>query len=88
LLTRHGYTMFDFYMAFKRFDALAKFDNASGRLRRSKPPLADEGYETLLPDPPTLDEMRQYFNAQLDQLESDLARIELAKGRAPTSSRP
>lgn len=88
LLTCHGYTMYDFYMAFKRFDALAKFDNASGRLRRSKPPLADEGYETLLPDPPTLDQMRQYFEAQLDLLESELAKIELAKGMPPTSNRP
>ncbi|WP_334191091.1 nucleotidyl transferase AbiEii/AbiGii toxin family protein, partial [Noviherbaspirillum sp.] len=73
LMTRHGYTMGDFHRTFIRIDSPAKFGIASGRLRLCRPLSDDEGYEQLLDAPPTLDDMRLFFNAQLDALETQLA---------------
>ena len=49
------------------------FDIAGVRLRSGKPSLTDEGYVNLLPDPPSLETMRDFFVATLDRLEVDLS---------------
>lgn len=74
LMTRHGYSGEDFHRAFVAADCQNAFDGASLRLRACKPTLTDEGYVHLLEDaPPTLDEMRAYFNDMLDRIEVDLS---------------
>ena len=78
LIKQHGYTFDDVYAVFRRVGRLAAFNNATSRLRSCKPGAADEGY---LPHParvpngaPTLDEMREFFNRELDALQTRLAR--------------
>lgn len=74
LMTRHGYSIVDFYDVFAHLSAIPKFENARIRLLACKADLADEGYEQLLTDAPSLDCMRAFFQAQFDELEVRLAR--------------
>jgi hypothetical protein len=73
LITQHGYDFHDFYRTFARLGVLNSYANAAMRLRKCRPDLDDPGYEQLLAKAPTLDELRAFFNAQLDDLEVDLA---------------
>lgn len=73
LMNQHGFTGEDLYRAFVDTGRENKFDMASVRLRSGKPSLTDEGYVNLLTDPPSLETMRSFFDAVLDQLEVDLS---------------
>jgi hypothetical protein len=86
LITRHGYSMDDFYRVFESLDSLNKYDIATMRLRKCRPDLGDEGYEQLLPDAPTLDAMRTFFSEQLDVLEARLAEIAFRENDLPDFS--
>ncbi len=77
LLNFHGYTMRDVYDVFQQVNSLAKFNIAQSRLRSCSVEASDPGYETLLPDPPSIDDMRAYFAQELDALEIALARERL-----------
>jgi hypothetical protein len=52
------------------------------RLCGGVPQLNDEGYAHLLPNPPTLDRMRDFFIEQRDALEIESA-AEAARRRQP-----
>lgn len=73
LMSHHGFDGGDFYRVFVEADREPLFDIANMRLRRGVPSLADEGYDTLLKNPPSLSEMHAFFTAMLDQLEIDLS---------------
>ncbi|MGF6575139.1 hypothetical protein ABH945_007268 [Paraburkholderia sp. GAS333] len=75
LMTRHGYTIVDFYRVFVRYDALGKYDIAAMRLRSGRTQAGDEGDERMLmlEDAPPLEDMKRYFNEEVDRLEVGLA---------------
>lgn len=73
LMTQHGFDGADFHRAFVDADRESGFDMASLRLRGGKPSLTDEGYASLLENPPSPEAMRDYFAAVLDRLEVDLS---------------
>lgn len=75
LLTQHGYTMADFRRAFEKANHLSTFDNACLRIEACKPYPEDEGYRHLLERAPSLAEMAAYFSAEIDKLQTDLARV-------------
>jgi hypothetical protein len=74
LLTRHGYDTKDLYRVFDEADRGHSFKIAEQRLRACLPGKTDEGYLHLMEPAPTLDELRAFFNASLDQLEIDLSK--------------
>lgn len=67
LLTQHGYTIQDMYQAFEQTSRTHNFDSACLRLRTCRKSPTDEGYVHLLEHPPQLDEIRDYFNAAIDE---------------------
>jgi len=74
LINHHGYSFDDMRAVFGRLNRLAAFNNAASRLRLATPGAADEGYLSLMPDAPSLDGMRAFFNDGLDALETRLAK--------------
>lgn len=78
LIKHHGYSFEDMRGVYSRLNRLAAFNNASSRLRLAAPGAADEGYLSLMPDAPSLDEMRAFFNDGLDALEQKLAKTAFA----------
>jgi len=74
LMTQHGLSIVDFYNVFARLSVIPKFENARIRLLACRPDPADEGYEQLLIDAPSLDSMRAFFQTQFDELEVRLAK--------------
>lgn len=74
LINHHGYSFDDMRAVYGRLNRLAAFNNATSRLRLAAPGAADEGYLSLMLDAPSLDEMRAFFNQELDALEMKLAK--------------
>lgn len=70
LMTRHGFTMDDFYRVFQKYDAASKYDIASMRLRSGRPDPGDEGYEQLLTEAPALPALTDFFARGLDDIET------------------
>lgn len=64
---------FDIYRAFARSGVPGKFDIAMMRLCSGKPSETDEGYEALLPNPPSIKEMSEYFKVVRDEAERAIA---------------
>ena len=73
LLRDHGFTLRDYRAAFVEAGAEAQCDTGLTRLCDGLPQRADEGYAHLLSQPPTLKEMTDFFIAQRNQLEVELA---------------
>jgi len=73
LMTRHGFDGADFRRVFEEARRESGFDIANARLRKGIPSIADEGYASLLENPPSLEEMRAFFTEMLDRLEVDLS---------------
>jgi len=61
LMKHHGFSWKDFYQAFVETESEGQYDYAAERLTRAHPSKSDEGYEALLPNPPTIEEMRAFF---------------------------
>jgi len=61
LMKYHGFSWKDFYQAFVQAGSKGQYDFAADRLSRTRPAIDDEGYEALLPNPPTITEMREFF---------------------------
>ncbi len=81
LMTRHGYDMSDLYRVFEAAAILPKFEIASIRLRTLQPLPGDEGYEHLLGEPISLEQMRGFFTEQIDALQVQLSKAALATHR-------
>jgi hypothetical protein len=61
LFQSHGFTWKDFHGAFLEYSNPGQYENAAGRLCSGQPQANDEGYETLVENPPTIKKMREYF---------------------------
>ncbi len=79
LIKRHGYSIFDYYKAFEEGGQPLKAEIGMNRLCRGIPQSNDEGFEELIENPPTLDEMAAFFREQRDRYEIETA-ASLAEG--------
>lgn len=73
LMKAHGFGLRDYRAAFVEADAASEFDIGLSRLCSGVPQKDDEGYVHLLPNAPSLGEMKAFFIAQRDKLEVELA---------------
>ncbi len=73
LMKHHGFTGVDLYKAFLQNSRPQKFDIAIKRLTSGKPALNDEGYQSLLQSPPTVQEMSEFFKAAANEVIKHLA---------------
>lgn len=73
LLTGNYFKPADFYAAFEEAGVPMKFDIAMHRMCKDPIPESDEGYDTLLPNPPTITQMQKYFIGLKAQIEEDVA---------------
>jgi predicted nucleotidyltransferase component of viral defense system len=69
LISSHGYSFEDIYAVYRRIGRLPSFKILDMHLRACKPELSDEGYLQLTQNAPTLDDLRIFFGAGLDELE-------------------
>lgn len=74
LMTSHGYTMRMMYEMYKRIDMPHAFSNAKMRMRSCRVDASDEGYAGLMTPSPSLVDIRDFFNVELDDVEKALAR--------------
>ena len=88
LLREHGFTICDYRAAFAEAGVHSQCDTGLSRLCAGVPQKDDEGYAHLLPNPPTLAEMKAFFVAQRDQLEIELASEAFRQGQQPPGHRP
>jgi predicted nucleotidyltransferase component of viral defense system len=75
LLQQGLFQPLDVYRSFELAGVPSKFDIAMHRLCSGKVSLLDEGYQTLLTDPPSLLDMQLYFKAVRDEIEIEVARL-------------
>lgn len=82
LMRDHGFSIHDYAAAFREAGIPGYLDTGLARLCSGRPSAHDEGWQHLLDHAPSLEEMRDYFIAQRDFLESDAAARAFAKDRA------
>jgi predicted nucleotidyltransferase component of viral defense system len=75
LLTQHGFSFDDVYAVFNTIHRLPAFASLCMRLRACRVNAADEGYESLMDKAPSVDELREFFNKEIDALERRLAAV-------------
>jgi DNA-binding transcriptional MerR regulator len=73
LLRDHGFTIRDYRNVFEKSGNLAQCDTGLARLCSGIPQRGDEGYLHLLTNPPTLEDLKNFFIAQREKLEVELA---------------
>jgi len=73
LMKNHGYTFRQFHQVFVETKTEAAYDLAVARLCSGQPPSTDEGFESLLPDPPTAEIMGQFFTERKNRYEQETA---------------
>ena len=78
LLKKKHFKPIELMRAFERAGAPGKYDIAMMRLCSGKPGLNDEGYETLVKNPPTVEEMQRFFFEIRDRIEQDVAHHAMA----------
>jgi len=73
LLHDYGFSIRDFRNAFREAGVESQCGIALARLCSGAPQADDEGYAHLLPNPPSLDDMRAFFVAERNRLEIEAA---------------
>jgi hypothetical protein len=73
LMRDHGFSIYDYRAAFVESGCPAECDTGLTRLCSGIPQRNDEGYTHLLANPPSLEEMKAFFEAQRARLEIDIA---------------
>jgi hypothetical protein len=73
LMRDHGFSIYDYRAAFDEAGCSAECDTGLARLCSGVPQRTDEGYAHLLSNPPSLEEMKAFFEAQRTRLEIDTA---------------
>ena len=73
LMRDHGFTIQDYRAVFDEVGSSSECDIGLSRLCSGIPQRDDEGYAHLLPNPPSLEEMKTFFQAQRARLEIDVA---------------
>jgi hypothetical protein len=81
LLRDHGFTLRQYREAFRQAGISSQADIGLSRLCSGVPQKGDEGCAHLLSNPPSLDEMKCFFEARRDQLEIELAAEARARGK-------
>lgn len=81
LLQRGLFQPLDIYRTYDMAGVPAKFDIAMGRMCSGKVSLLDEGYESLMPSPPSVAEMQTYFKTVRDEIEVEVARLKALNRR-------
>ncbi len=79
LIKSHGFTLDDYRAAFERAGASGQFDRGLTHLCRCQPGANDRGYNTLLADPPTFQEIAAQFTAWRDDYEVGQASLLASK---------
>lgn len=74
LLERGLFQPMDIYQAFELAGVPSKFDIARSRMTYGNPGLNDEGFASLLPHPPTQQDMQEIFKAVFSGIEVEVAR--------------
>lgn len=78
LLQQKHFKPIEVMRAFERAGTPGKYDIAMMRLCSGKPGLNDEGYETLMENPPTRENMQRFFFEIRDRIEQDVAHHAMA----------
>lgn len=73
LMKCHGFTIADYRNAFDLAGILNQWESGISRICSGKPQATDEGFEELVKNPPTLDEISAYFRKLRDQIEERLS---------------
>lgn len=81
LLQSGRFTHRDFIEAYERAGVPQKRDIALARMTGGKLAATDEGFSTLLGNPPSLEVMREFFVALADAVEQELAARVFAGGK-------
>jgi len=77
----------DYREAFQEAGIVTQFEIGLSRLCSGIPQRDDEGYAHLLPNAPTLDEMKNFFISQRDQLKIQLAAQALRSRQGPVADK-
>lgn len=85
LMRTRGYRLRDMLAVFERAKLPLHFDTALSRLCSGVPRQGDPGLAGLVADPPTVEEMRDFFRQQRDELEVELATERFRETPPPTS---
>lgn len=83
----HGFLIRDYQAAFREAGVASQCEIGLSRLCSGVPQRDDEGYQHLLADPPTLEEMTAFFAEQRNRLEIESAADALRSSRDPGRSR-
>lgn len=75
LMRERGFTLADYHAAFVRAGIPQQFDVGLNRLCSGIPAKADEGFEQLVAEAPTLAVMRDFFRQRRDDFEREAARV-------------
>jgi hypothetical protein len=86
LMTQHGFSMDDFVAAYQAAGAGLQLDLAFQRLASGQPRTGDPGVEGLMPHPPTVAELAEFFRAEIVRWKSQ--RAATAWSAQPTTSGP
>lgn len=73
LMKDHGFTIAEMRDVYVKADSDGSFDFALNKLCSIRSDFKDEGYEALLPNPPSLEQMRSFFSQERDKFETALA---------------
>ncbi|MDB5818558.1 MAG: hypothetical protein JWQ11_2198 [Rhizobacter sp.] len=92
MLDRGLFQPLDIYRTFEQAGVPVKFGIAMTRMCEGKVSLLDEGYESLLAHPPSLDTMRAFFKQVRENVETEVTRLKaierFAAGGAGALHRP
>ena len=88
LLREHGFSLRDYRAAFQEAGISSQFETGLNRLCSGIPQKDDEGYAHLLPNAPSLDEMKAFFTSQRNRLEVELAAESLRSRRQSAKNKP
>lgn len=77
LLKQEYFQPIDIYKTFVMAGVPSKFDIAMSRMINGVVHVTDPGFECLLKDPPTVEQMQTYFADVLGQVQSEVARMKV-----------
>jgi predicted nucleotidyltransferase component of viral defense system len=79
LLKDEHFQPIDIYKTFEMAGIIQKFDIAMARMTRGSIDRGDEGYETVMKDPPSREQIQQYFCDVFAQIQSEVTKKKLSE---------
>lgn len=80
LMTRHGFTIDDFAAAYETAGSKLQLDIAFSRLTSGQPRAGDPGIEGLMENPPTVEELAEYYKTAIGEWKRRRAYETMANG--------